>query len=218
MIKTANSFSVERISPELCLNFCNTVSSRSSPENRKDKLRNYSDLIIWSEQASLLSPRTARRLYAHAKAKPAQATRAFTRAIELREAIYQLLLAQTKGMPPSAKDLQTLNRVTTTARVHTFFAIESGGFAWRLDPHTDALDQISWYVALSATELLTSAYIVNVRECASKTCNWLFVDITKNHSRRWCDMNDCGNRAKARRHYAKVKASSRISSRRHHPA
>ncbi|HEV2391667.1 MAG TPA: CGNR zinc finger domain-containing protein [Verrucomicrobiae bacterium] len=42
-----------------------------------------------------------------------------------------------------------------------------------------------------------------MRLCQGDTCGWLFVDSSKNHSRRWCDMRDCGNRAKARRHRAK---------------
>lgn len=215
--KTADTYSVESISPEICLEFCNTVSSRAYSGNRKDNLHNYSDLIAWSEQKSLLSPRTARRLRAHAKAKPAQATRSFTHAIELREAIYHLVSARTRGLPPSPKDLKVLNKATAIARAHTSFAIDRDGYKWRWDTEPDALDQITWHIAIAATELLTSTRITSLRECASKTCTWLFVDTTKNHSRRWCDMNDCGNRAKARRHYAKIKAALRITSRRQHP-
>jgi predicted RNA-binding Zn ribbon-like protein len=61
-------------------------------------------------------------------------------------------------------------------------------------------------VARSAAELLISPERACVRECASETCTWLFVDTTKNHSRRWCDMNSCGNRYKVRKFRAKPRA------------
>jgi len=52
--------------------------------------------------------------------------------------------------------------------------------------------------------LLTSSQRLNqVRQCRGDNCGWLFVDGSKNHSRRWCDMRDCGNRAKVRRHRLK---------------
>ena len=64
-----------------------------------------------------------------------------------------------------------------------------------------------WPVVQSAVDLMTSPELDRVGQCADdRGCGWLFVDTTKNRSRRWCDMRDCGNRAKARRHYAKKKS------------
>ena len=59
----------------------------------------------------------------------------------------------------------------------------------------------------SAAELLTSPDLPLVRECAGYDCGWLFMDTTKNRSRRWCDMATCGNRAKGRRHYERRRAA-----------
>jgi predicted RNA-binding Zn ribbon-like protein len=56
-----------------------------------------------------------------------------------------------------------------------------------------------WLLTQSATELLTSEAIHSIRDCADPSCRWLFLDTSKNHSRRWCDMKICGNRMKARR-------------------
>ena len=67
-------------------------------------------------------------------------------------------------------------------------------------------------VARSAAELLTSPRATRVHECESDTCTWLFVDRSHARRRRWCDMSSCGNRAKARRHYARTKATTRSSS------
>jgi predicted RNA-binding Zn ribbon-like protein len=58
-----------------------------------------------------------------------------------------------------------------------------------------------WPIASSAADLLTSERLKKVRLCEAKTCTWLFLDESRNHSRRWCDMKVCGNREKARRHY-----------------
>lgn len=64
-----------------------------------------------------------------------------------------------------------------------------------------------WPVARSAAELLTSPDAQRVRECALRSCSWLFVDRSRNRRRRWCDMKTCGNRAKARRHYRRKQKS-----------
>src|SRR5690606_34555848 len=77
-------------------------------------------------------------------------------------------------------------------------------FGW---PESNALDQVLWPVAVSAAELLTSADRERVKECAADTCNWLFLDMSRNRSRRWCDMKECGNRAKARRFYKRQRAA-----------
>ena len=80
---------------------------------------------------------------------------------------------------------------------------EEGGacFSWTWDCNEEALDGVLWPVVRSAAELLTSEEAKLVRECASDTCTWLFVDRSRTHRRKWCDMAVCGNRAKARRHY-----------------
>jgi predicted RNA-binding Zn ribbon-like protein len=62
-----------------------------------------------------------------------------------------------------------------------------------------------WPIARDAAELLASERLEYVRACASKTCEWLFLDESKNHRRRWCDMTKCGNRAKVKRFYTQKK-------------
>ena len=53
----------------------------------------------------------------------------------------------------------------------------------------------------SAADLLVSPELKRVKQCADDACGWLFMDKSRNNSRRWCSMKDCGNRAKAHRHY-----------------
>lgn len=78
------------------------------------------------------------------------------------------------------------------------------GFVWELSGGDPALDLPLWSVIREAAELLTSGRLAQVRECAGDACSWLFLDTTKNHSRRWCSMRGCGNRARVRRHRAKL--------------
>ena len=86
---------------------------------------------------------------------------------------------------------------------------EGGGFAWRWK-RDDGLDRILWPVAWSAAELLTEGPLARVREYpGDDNCGWLFLDTSRNGSRRWCDMSTCGNRAKARRYYRRVSGASR---------
>jgi len=77
-------------------------------------------------------------------------------------------------------------------------------WAWRRSPRPD-LNRVLWLVVWTAAELLTSSEIERIRRCAGSGCAWLFIDRSKNQTRRWCDMSVCGNRIKARRHYASVK-------------
>ncbi|MBI4413448.1 MAG: CGNR zinc finger domain-containing protein, partial [candidate division NC10 bacterium] len=79
-------------------------------------------------------------------------------------------------------------------------------FAWRWTGDGQRLDRMLWAVTRSAADLLTSGELAAVRECEAETCAWLFMDRSRNRSRRWCDMKACGNRAKARRHYERKKA------------
>jgi len=69
------------------------------------------------------------------------------------------------------------------------------------------LERINWLIVRSAADLLTSDKLHDVRACSAEDCRWLFLDISKNHSRRWCDMETCGNQAKARRHYRRKKSA-----------
>ena len=122
--------------------------------------------------------------------------------------MYGLLLALAEGRPAPPADLATLDAETHRAlaarRLHT----SAEGCAWT-PPAVTLADTVVPRVALAATELLTGETWRRVRVCEAiraDGCGWLFLDQTRNHSRRWCDMASCGNQHKARRHYARVRA------------
>lgn len=189
----------------LCLDFANTVSPHDGA-HVDDRLRAYADLLAWGQEAGILTDEGARNLAA-AAARPAETAAVLAAAIALREAIYRVLSAVAGGRAPADDDLATLNDALARAAPHQRVVPTDGGFAWAWAGDADALDRVLWPVARSAADLLTSARLDRLRECAGEDCNWLFLDLSRNRSRRWCDMKECGNRAKARRFYQRRRAS-----------
>jgi predicted RNA-binding Zn ribbon-like protein len=150
----------------------------------------------------VITPRAAKLLLAEASHQPASAAATLARAKELREALYRVFSAVAAGEPPPVPELARLNEELKKALSRQRLALEQGHVMWTFDSAPTDLDAMLWPVARSAGEFLTGdAGMARLRECAGDTCGWLFVDTSKNRSRRWCDMADCGNRAKARRHY-----------------
>jgi predicted RNA-binding Zn ribbon-like protein len=187
-----------------CLDLANTLSSRTSPAPR-DLLANYRDFLAWGEQAGLLNREEARRLKARARRRPREAEAALKRAIVLREAVFSVFSAIAGGRVPPAPALEAVNATLPSALGRLRINRRGTTFTWGWSEDTD-LDRVLWPVAYSAAELLASPERARVRECAAPGCAWLFLDRSRNRSRRWCDMAVCGNRAKARRHYREWKA------------
>ena len=197
---------VSFVGGRLCLDFTNTNSNRGGVEDH-ERLASFADLVEWGRLAGLLTTAESRRLRAAGAEHPAEAARVFARARELREAIYRIVSTRLEGKTPAAADLDLLNRMLTQALTHRRLTATRDGFAWEWMPAADDLGWMLWPLASSAADLLMSEELARVKECASQNCNWLFVDASRNRSRRWCDMKDCGNRAKARRHYKRVRGS-----------
>jgi predicted RNA-binding Zn ribbon-like protein len=192
---------MDLVGGDVSLDFVNTASARATGR-LKEKLRTYGDLVTWAERVELASPERGVRLRRAAERSPGEADAVLTRARSLREAIYE---AFGSGAPPPAS-LNVLSAEAARAAAERRLAVVDGvvDYVW---PESDALEQLLWPVALSAAELLTSEERARVKECAADACNWLFLDRSRNRSRRWCDMKECGNRAKARRFQARQRTS-----------
>lgn len=195
----------DRESGPLCLEFANTSRWHAS-EHPEETLHSYADLIAWAQEAGLVSDREARKLLRDAAHQPAEASRALKRAIALREAIYRIFVALMHEKSPAEADLAELNGALAKMTSGAGVVKTAKGFAWSWDVDEDALDSPIGPIALSAAELLISEKRERVGQCADdRGCGWLFLDTSKNRSRRWCDINDCGNRAKQRRHYQRMR-------------
>jgi len=130
------------------------------------------------------------------------------RAVDVREVIYRLFYAIAEGDEPHQHDLVVLNAELAEAMSHASLVRKDDGYTWDWSASEPELAVVLWHVVRSAAELLTTEKLQDVRACAADDCRWLFLDISKNHSRRWCDMQTCGNQAKARRHYSRKKETT----------
>jgi len=199
MVETEN---FELTGNQLCLDFVNTLDDRlGNPPH--ELLNNYADLVSWSQQERLLTDEEAQHLLEQARQHPADAANVFQQAIVLREALFRIFVAIADRASPEEADLTLLNGALSNAMCHACVVPKTEGFVWDWTDKEKILDRMLWQVAKSAANLLTSKHLDDVRVCAAEDCEWLFMDTSKNHSRRWCDMKSCGNRAKARRHYAR---------------
>jgi predicted RNA-binding Zn ribbon-like protein len=187
----------------LCLDFANTVHDRAS--NPQELLNSYKDLLTWGREAHLLSAPAVAMLSEKASGQPQVAAIVLERALDLREAMFRIFAAQSGGAAPAGEDLSRLNRELARALGQLRLVRGQEDYTWDWTNQEQELDSVLWPVVRSAAEMLTSAELYDVRICASDNCSWLFLDTSKNHSRRWCDMKSCGNRAKARRHYNQKK-------------
>lgn len=191
----------------LCLDFTNTVRARPLSE-KVDLIGKYEDLLAWARQATILTPGEGATLEETARQQPRAAADALAQALALREALYGVFSARAAGLPAPPSDLRTINKAIGKAMTRAGLSPSAaGGFEWSWPDAPLGVDRVAWWVARSASELLTSKDLTSVRECAGYDCGRLFMDGTKNRSRRWCDMASCGNRAKGRRHYERRKSS-----------
>jgi predicted RNA-binding Zn ribbon-like protein len=184
----------------LCLDFANTVDNRPQKQPR-ELLHRFADLLAWSRQAGALAAKQAAHLERVAARHPHAARATLRSARELREALFRIFSAAAAGRPALAVDIALFNAAAASAFRHLRIGRTRRGFAWQWQVDPAALDRMLWPVLRSAADLLTSRDLQRVRECAAHTCGWLFLDRSKNGSRRWCNMQVCGNRAKARRFY-----------------
>jgi predicted RNA-binding Zn ribbon-like protein len=195
----------------LCLDFVNTVHCYGCID-RGEYLNTYHDLVAWSRRVSTITDDEAKTLSRRAAGHPAEAKNAHKRAIELREAIYRIFTISLEGQPPAQEDLVVFNDYLGETMRRSQIVKTQDGFYWDMTANKTKLDWILNPVIRSAADLLISQELKRIKKCADPICGWLFLDISRNRSRRWCDMRDCGNRAKASRFYKKKKKPNTISS------
>jgi predicted RNA-binding Zn ribbon-like protein len=191
--------SLPLIGGTLCLDFANTSSGRGTGQ-RLEHLRSYDLLLLWCAHAGLLSPADRRRLSRLAAQRPHAAARVLRRALALREAIHATGAALADVAPPPGPALAVINRELTAAMARARLRRADGGFAWDWAEAPPALERILWPIARSAADLLAAPARGRIKQCAGPGCGWIFLDLTKNGNRRWCEMEVCGTRSKIRRY------------------
>lgn len=201
-----SGFEFELSGGALCLDLVNTVDERptAKPEER---LRSYADLVGWARQAGAVSTAEASRLLRRAQRQPRAADAALRRVRGTREALFRIMAAEARGEAAPADDVARLEAGARAALSRRRLERRpGGGLRWEPGGDGESLDAMMDPVLLSAVDLLTGDERERLRECAADACGWLFLDRSRNGSRRWCDMTVCGNRAKARRHRSRLRS------------
>jgi predicted RNA-binding Zn ribbon-like protein len=185
-------------SGSLALDFANTAYWHASAQPQ-ETIHSYSDLVKWSQHAGILNEDGVALLLVESERHPAKAVEALEQAISLRELIYRIIAHE---RPPMSADLEHFNAILSEAESYAKIVHTSSGFEWTWDSDRGSFDRMLWPIARSTASLLTSDDLDKPGECADdRGCGWLFIDTSRNRRRRWCSMESCGNRAKARRHY-----------------
>lgn len=187
------------------LDLVNTVSSRRGPPGT-DYLASYGDLLLWATRQGLLDDECAGMLGEAARARPAEAASALLRAKRLRECLWMIWMAVRDGTAPAKGDLGLLTREVLAAQRARALTWSEGGCAWSWTGAA-GLDAVTARVALAAADLLAGGHLRRVRECAGRNCGWLFLDKTRNGTRRWCTAEECGSLARVTRFRAKHRAA-----------
>lgn len=190
----------------LCLDFANTVDERSSAQ-AEDKLSGFEALVAFGQQTGIFSPGEARELRERGQTNPKEAARVFLQAVELRELLFRILSAVVSGREVTEEDAKALNGAVQELNASMVIAPVRGQFAWRTVEKNGGVGRLIGRIVRSAVEVLTSEDIERVRKCAADTCWWLFLDRSRSHNRRWCEMRTCGSRQKAKAYYRRKTAS-----------
>jgi len=191
------------------LDFVNTTGARESAAPR-ERLTRYRDLITWSQRAGILDASSAKRLRRVAARRGADAGDALPRVRRLREELYELLSSFVEGRQPTADMVARLAAHWRVARRTQDLVLGQSRLEFRTVTNEIDLDGLVSPIVIAAVDLLTSDRLSLMKRCAE--CDWLFLDTTKNNTRRWCK-STCGNRARSRERYERLQRSERRSSR-----
>ena len=192
----------ELLAEHPALDFVNTLDNRFSAAGPEELLPAYGDLLRLAAQLRLLSAEQARKLARDVTEREAQ--RVLASAVKLREALAAVLYARMDGNKPPAGQVAILERHFQQMAAHRVLRIAKSQLVWSWAGREQQAEIPLWKLAEAASNLLVSTEAERVKECGDPTCRWLFLDTSKNHTRRWCNMKTCGNRMKARKHQARM--------------
>jgi predicted RNA-binding Zn ribbon-like protein len=190
----------------LALDFVNTRGGRPTPSAEDEVLHDYDGLVAWGRHVGMLTEAEARRLLRRARRDPDEAQRAYQRAVHLRGYLYELFRAVAAGRPPPRRCTAALRGDEAEALGRAQLVRGDGGFRWSW-ARDDDLARPLRPVVHAAVALLTAGPLQRVKRCDG--CRWLFIDGSRNRSRRWCAMEDCGTAEKVRRYLARRAAARR---------
>ena len=187
----------------LALDLVNTRDTGPDGEPGFDRLVDYDHVLAWAERMGVLS-RGAADAAAHRSAqRPEEAATALGRIRALRSDIYEVFETIAQGQDPSQSSLNRLCLLYGEATARGLLVRQGDAFDWDWS-NNEELDRVLWPVVHAAVQLLISGDLERIKRCGR--CSWLFLDATKNRSRRWCSMEGCGTHEKSERFVARRRA------------
>lgn len=190
---------VSRIGGDIAVDFFNTVDWRLDPARRSDRLPGFEHLLSWSAQTGLLGDEEARTLARLAAERPEEAGAEHAAVIELREQTYDAL--------NDGADPVVLRDALVRAQAAGRLARDADG-QWRWVQDALELATVRHRLAIELARMMTSPRSARFHRCEDRHCGWVFLDTSRLHNRRWCSSADCGNRNRARAHYARQAAGA----------
>jgi predicted RNA-binding Zn ribbon-like protein len=182
------------VAGDLALDFVNTVGGNDSTADL-DAIADYEQLLIWSLRAGAIDQDQADRLGRRRRRRTDEADQVVRRARRLRSDLYALFEDLVVGDPVAPAWVKVRPAVAAAVATADVVVGESGA-AWTWAGVRE-LDAPLHPVAHAAASLMTSPQAALLRRC--DRCRWLFLDQSRNHARRWCDMRTCGMAEKVER-------------------
>ncbi len=187
----------------LCLDFVNTMDPRIG-EHPHEFLNSYIDLVAWSKHVGLVTQKQSNIFLQNAQNRVEESIKVLNDAIVLRESLYTVFVALAADEEPQQQALHKVQHMFADAMMHATLSHTHKHFTHVWIEDQQHLDHMLWPIASSAMDVLTSEEWKRVKQCPGiGDCGWLFLDTSKNGSRQWCSMQECGSRAKMRRQYAR---------------
>jgi len=193
-------------SEDLAIRFVNTMAWRLR-DPVEERLQSCWALLDWLRENGVADAKHLKGISRTWEKEPSLANGVYEFAIGLREAVYKLLVARIQDATPPERSLAVLNDVLSKSGPILKASCSARGYVWQSRAVDGDVRDLLTPIALSTVELTTGGRSAKVRQCQDdRGCGWLFVDGSRAQNRRWCSMGDCGNRAKARRHYERVRS------------
>jgi predicted RNA-binding Zn ribbon-like protein len=196
------------VAGHVVLDLVNTVTGRDSRPT--DWLETYERVLEWGALTDTFDARSLHTLDGMRTADGRAAARALTRLRDLREAVYDVVVATISDEAVPEQALSRLEKHWKNAVASARLTFSEGRAEVQLDVASSGLEYPRHLLSLSAFDLLQTLPLERTRECASPRCTWIFIDVSRGGQRRWCDMATCGNQAKSRRHYERTRAVERV--------
>ena len=204
MSSSTQGRSFELIAGHPALDLVNTLDWRFRDDCAEELLAGYDDLLAFAGQAEILSQKQIRQIVR--AGNDSAAAQALVACRELREAAAEIFYATLDDRTPPASQIKIVENFFKEAREHQRLAWSGSRLAWDWPGSESGPDLPLWILSVSTARLMLSEHMSLLRACEKPDCRWLFLDTSKNHTRRWCDMKICGNRMKARRFKAQHKS------------